>query len=74
MDNRQALGYMLLACKELNMTKEEARKLYGAMYNQFDFKTEEEAEERGFEWYNNLEDEEEAWQKDLNESMKKRSN
>lgn len=58
MDNKQALGYMLLACKRLGYTKEQAEKLYREMYYQFDMKTEEEAEEQGFEWYYNLEEEE----------------
>ena len=56
MDNKQALGYMLLACKELGYTKEQAEKLYREMYYQFDMKTEEEAEEQGLEWYYNLDD------------------
>ena len=56
MDNKQALGYMLLACKSLGYTKDQVRDLYKAMYYQFDVKTEEEAEEQGFEWYYNLED------------------
>jgi hypothetical protein len=55
MDNRQAIGYMLLACKEVGLDKETAKKLYGAMYWQFDMKTEEEAERLGFEWYYSLE-------------------
>lgn len=49
---------MLLACKRLGYTKEQAEKLYREMYYQFDMKTEEEAEEQGFEWYYNLEEEE----------------
>ena len=53
MDNRQAIGYMLLACKEAGIDKETAKKLYGEMYWQFDMKTEEEAEKQGFEWYHN---------------------
>lgn len=57
MDNRQALGYMLLACKKLNMSKEEARKLYAQMYQAFDFYTEEEAEKKGFDWYHSLNEE-----------------
>ena len=56
MDNRQALGYMLLACKDLQLDKETVRKLNRAMYVQFDLKTEEEAEEKGFDWYHSLED------------------
>lgn len=56
MDNRQALGYMLVACKKLGYTKEQARKIYGEMYNQFDMKGESEAEEQGFDWYNGLDD------------------
>lgn len=55
MDNRQALGYMLLACKQLGFTKEQTRELYRAMYYEFDMKTEVEAEKAGFEWYYNLE-------------------
>lgn len=51
MDNKQALGYMLVACKELGYSKDEAQKLYGEMYYQFDVKTENEAEEIGHEWY-----------------------
>ncbi|MEG0450925.1 MAG: hypothetical protein RR595_13800 [Lysinibacillus sp.] len=56
MDNRQALGYMLLACKKLGYTKEQARAMYGEMYWLFDFKTEEEAEDQGNSWYDNLRD------------------
>lgn len=56
MDNKQALGYMLLACKEIGYTKEQARELYRSMYYQFDVKTEDEAEELGHDWYYNLED------------------
>ena len=50
-DNNQALGYMLLACKEVGMDKEQVRLLIREMYFQFDMKTEEEAEKQGFEWY-----------------------
>lgn len=56
MNNDQALGYMLLACKELGYTKEQAKDLYKAMYYHFDIKTEKEAEKQGFEWYYSLED------------------
>jgi hypothetical protein len=51
MDNRQALGYMLLACKDIELDKETIKKLKKAMYFEFDMKTEEEAEELGNEWY-----------------------
>ena len=54
MENKQALGYMLLACKQLGYTKEQADKLYNAMYEQFDENTEEEAKKMGFNWFNNL--------------------
>lgn len=57
MDNRQAIGYMLLACKKLGYTKDQVRELYREMYFEFDFKTEEEAEKIGHEWYVSLEDE-----------------
>ena len=48
---------MLLACKQLNYSKDQTRKLLGEMYYMFDLKTEDEAENQGFEWYNNLEHE-----------------
>lgn len=56
MDNRQAIGYMLLACKKLGYTKAQAKALYSEMYFEFDFKTEDEAEELGHEWYHTLEE------------------
>ncbi|BBW98879.1 hypothetical protein [Geobacillus subterraneus] len=51
MTNRQALGYLLLACKQLGMTKEEATKICQEMEYLFDALTEEEAEEQGWGWY-----------------------
>jgi len=54
MDNSQALGYMLLACKKLGFDKETTKKIYGEMYYLFDIKTEEEAEEQGHKWYHSL--------------------
>lgn len=54
MDNRQALGYMLLACKRLNLDKEQVQELFREMHTEFDFKTEEEAEEMGFKYYYDL--------------------
>lgn len=50
MDNDQALGYMLLACKELNLDKKMAKDLLKEMMYQFDVKIESEAKERGFKW------------------------
>lgn len=55
MDNKQALGYMLLACEELGYNKEQAKQLYSAMYYQFDIYTEHEAEKKGHCWYHGLE-------------------
>lgn len=55
MTNRQAIGYMLLACKKANLEKETVKKLFEEMYMEFDFKTESEAESIGFEWYYTLE-------------------
>lgn len=54
MDNRQAIGYMLLACQKAGFNKETAEKLYGEMYWLFDLKTENEAEQQGFKWYRSL--------------------
>ena len=44
MTNREALGNMLLACKEVGLDKETVRKLRNSMYYQYDIKTEDEAE------------------------------
>ncbi|MCD5326156.1 MULTISPECIES: hypothetical protein [Pontibacillus] len=51
MDNRQAAGYMLLACQRAGLSKEKTKELYSTMYFMFDVKTEEEAEEQGLGWY-----------------------
>lgn len=51
MTNRQALGYMMLACERAGMTKEQAKRLFREMYYLFDIKTEDEAEGQGVEWY-----------------------
>lgn len=56
MTNEQAIGYLLLACKEQGLDKETTRRLYGSMYFQFDMKTEEEAVEIGYDWYRSLEE------------------
>lgn len=53
MKDRLILGYMLLACKQLNYTKEEARDLLGEMSILLETKTDEEIEE-GFQWYMEL--------------------
>ena len=50
MTNEQAQGYVLLACKELGMSKEQAKKLLIVMSTDFDYYTEQEAEEKGFKW------------------------
>ena len=57
MDNRQATGYMLLACKQAELTKEQTKKMFGEMYYLFDVKMEEEAEKQGFDWYYSLQEE-----------------
>jgi hypothetical protein len=51
MNNREAIGYMLLAAKELKLDKETIKKLRSAMYRNFDEKTEGEAEEQGHKFY-----------------------
>lgn len=52
MKDRLILGYMLLACKQLNYTKEEVRDLLGEL-SMLETKTDEEIEE-GFQWYMEL--------------------
>ena len=51
MTNNQAIGYMLLACKNAEIPLEDLQKLYSNMSYLFDIKTEEEAEKKGFDWY-----------------------
>ncbi|NLC67118.1 MAG: hypothetical protein GX752_09365 [Clostridium sp.] len=51
MTNNQAIGYMLLACKNAEIPLEDLQKLYSNMSYLFDIKTEGEAEEQGFDWY-----------------------
>lgn len=56
MDNKQAIGYMLCACEALGVKdKDFIRKLQKEMSYQFDVKTEDEAEKKGFAWYYSLE-------------------
>lgn len=51
MDNRQALGYMLLACKSNNIEINIVKNIFRSMCCLFDVKTEDEAESQGFNWY-----------------------
>lgn len=50
MTNDQAQGYVLLACKELGIGREQAEQLIYAMGSQFDYYAEQEAGEKGFDW------------------------
>lgn len=52
MNNSQALGYMMLACKKAEIPYDTAKKIRKEMYYMFDFKTEKEAEEQGLDCYN----------------------
>lgn len=51
MTNNQAIGYMLLACKNTKLSLEDLQNIYSNMYYLFDTKTCEEAEKQGFDWY-----------------------
>lgn len=53
MTNEQAQGYVLLACKSLGVSKEQAEKIIYAMESDFDYYSEKEAKEKGFEWLYN---------------------
>lgn len=53
MTNDQAKGYVLLACKELEISKEQAQQILNIMHNNFDRYTEQEAEDLGFKWLYN---------------------
>lgn len=55
MTNDQAQGYVLLACKELGINREQAEQLIYAMEGQFDYYAEQEAREKGFDWLYNSE-------------------
>lgn len=58
MNNRQAIGYMLLAMDRAGFSKEDMKKVFSEMYYLFDIKTEDEAEEQGFNAYYNKQDNE----------------
>ncbi|WP_216830754.1 hypothetical protein [Alkalihalobacterium elongatum] len=53
MDNREALGYMLLACKELGYSKSQVRLLLREMSYMILTKTVEDTE-GAHEWYTHL--------------------
>ena len=53
MTNDQAKGYVLLACKKLEISKEQAQQILNIMHNNFDRYTEQEAEDLGFKWLYN---------------------
>lgn len=53
MDKNQALGFMLIACEKIGLSKNQASQLFETMSLQFDLKTEVEAEEQGFNWFEN---------------------
>jgi hypothetical protein len=57
MMNREAVGYLLCATKELGLDKKTVESLYSMMYRMFDMKTEYEASEQGIEYYYSLEEE-----------------
>lgn len=56
MTNNEAIGYMLLTCKRLGLDKQLTIDLFHEMTSQFDWKTEEEAEELGFKWLKSIEE------------------
>lgn len=56
MTNDEVIGYMLLACKNLKINKQVALDLFHEMNAQFEWKTEDEAEELGYKWLNSIED------------------
>lgn len=51
MDNDQAVGYMLLACKEIGKTRKEAGELLLAMLDMFARNTEKEAQRNAAKWF-----------------------
>lgn len=56
MTNRQAVGFMLLASKEVGLTKEQVEALVSEMYNLLDVNTNAEAETKGFNWYQEIQE------------------
>ena len=56
MNNREALGYFLLACREKGISKEVTSNLYDTMQDMMDMYVKSEAESVGHNWYSRLED------------------
>jgi len=54
MDRQQALGYMLLACRDMGLSSEQVKQLYSSMKGQFDIKTAVEAEVEGVDWFRSI--------------------
>jgi LysM repeat protein len=55
MENRQAMGYFLLACEKVGIREHVVRKLFEELSDTFENYTPEEAEVEGHKWYNSLE-------------------
>lgn len=51
MNKEQALGYMLLSCKNMNLSQEQVKQIYLNMTHQFNQQTPEEAKKEGEEWF-----------------------
>ncbi|QED47009.1 DnaA N-terminal domain-containing protein [Cytobacillus dafuensis] len=54
LDQNQALGYFLLACKDANVPEETIKEVYKNMKWYFDMKSREDAEEEGHKWFRSL--------------------
>ncbi|MEC5424308.1 hypothetical protein QGM71_12480 [Virgibacillus sp. C22-A2] len=50
MDEKQALGYMLLACKEVGLSPEQIKKIHSRMVSKFKSITPDESEKEGEKW------------------------
>lgn len=55
MNRNQALGYMVLTCKDIGLSPDKVKQLHSSMLEQFDKNTPIEAEIKGQEWLQSLE-------------------
>ncbi|MGG3691795.1 hypothetical protein [Heyndrickxia ginsengihumi] len=54
MNGNQAVGYVILVCKEIGLSSDKVKQLHSGMLSQLDRKTPIEAEIKGQEWFQSL--------------------
>ena len=56
MDEEQAMGYMLLTCREIGLSIEQVNQIHSNVISQFHQRSPEEAKKQGEEWYRSIQE------------------